>query len=353
MLYLADEHNQIRLVSDAEFAEALRNRLSAVPEESQCVWSSWRAAKRPSAAPPMPFGPRAASWWLPACRWSWRCRTLCRLTRAAFAGTFYEKLLEHGRVDLACNQARVHVQADKLPGSSIPVLFMRLRNGRMVEVRSQEELAYLDRVIAEYCEYEDLYTPLPGVVEEHKALPEGHRSKLAGRFMPTEFVKLVEHGFGAEQSVERVPFDDLRKAVARYRRLVLLGEPGSGKTTTLRRLAYDYAVAAQTDAQAPLPLYVSLGAYIGDESALTYVQGCAVQGYAGALTASLATDLQQRSRHPLAGRLERNAAEGVQGTSKTHSSAALSLWGGSCDLPGAGLRGGAAAGEAGGQAAGS
>jgi hypothetical protein len=50
-------------------------------------------------------------------------------TAQAFAGTFYQKLLQHGLVDLACNQARAHVQADRLPGSSIPVLFMRLRDG--------------------------------------------------------------------------------------------------------------------------------------------------------------------------------------------------------------------------------
>jgi hypothetical protein len=60
--------------------------------------------------------------------------------------------------------------------------------------------------------------------------------------------------------------------VNRYRRLVLLGEPGSGKTTTLWRLAYDYAVAARADPRAPLPLLVPLGGYAGDESALRYAQ---------------------------------------------------------------------------------
>ncbi len=88
--------------------------------------------------------------------------------------------------------------------------------------------------------------------------------------MPTGFEKLVEHGFGPERRIERVPVDDLREAVTRYKRLVVLGEPGSGKTTTLRRLVYDYAVAAKTDPSAPLPVFVPLGGYSGPEAALDY-----------------------------------------------------------------------------------
>ncbi|MEZ4676695.1 MAG: NACHT domain-containing protein [Caldilineaceae bacterium] len=86
------------------------------------------------------------------------------------------------------------------------------------------------------------------------------------------FEKLVEHGFGEQRRVERVPVEDLRTAVRQYRRLVLLGEPGAGKTTTLWRLFYDYAVAALNDETAPLPLLVPLGGYTGTELPLHYCQ---------------------------------------------------------------------------------
>ena len=128
-----------------------------------------------------------------------------------------------------------------------------------------EELAYLDGLVAQYQYWAEKYTPLAGIAEVRAAAADGPRLDLPMLFMPAGFEKLEEHGFGEQRQIERVPVADLREAVNRYRRLVLLGEPGSGKTTTLWRLAYDYAVAAQADSHAPLPLLVPLGGYAGDE----------------------------------------------------------------------------------------
>lgn len=135
------------------------------------------------------------------------------------------------------------------------------------------ELAYLAQIIQDYEYWAQRYTPLAGIAEVRRATQAGPRLDLPMLFMPTGFEKLAEHGFGPERCVERVPVDDLRQAVHDVRRLVLLGEPGAGKTTTLWRLAYDMALAAQLDAQAPLPLFVPLGGYSGDEPALAHVQG--------------------------------------------------------------------------------
>ncbi len=139
------------------------------------------------------------------------------------------------------------------------------------DVRSAE-MAYLDGLIAQYHYWAERYTPLAGIAEVRKATVNGPRLDLPMLFMPAGFEKLAEHGFGEARQTERKSLDDLREAVQQYRRLVVLGEPGSGKTTTLWRLAYDCAVAAQADPRAPLPLLVPLGGYAGAESALRYAQ---------------------------------------------------------------------------------
>lgn len=134
----------------------------------------------------------------------------------------------------------------------------------------QIEQAYLSELAKKYKEWEKKYTPLAGlaaVESRHKTV----RTIVSSDFMPTGFEKLIEHGFGPEKRVARVPVDDIRQALTEYKRLVVLGEPGSGKTTTLWRLVYDYALAAQDDDKAPLPLLVPLSGYIGPEPMVVYV----------------------------------------------------------------------------------
>ena len=134
------------------------------------------------------------------------------------------------------------------------------------------ELAYLDGLLTEYEEWAAYYTPLAGVTEVAASAP---RRKAPRDLMPPEFDLLVERG--ALSQPERVPVDepDLREAVRKYKRLVLAGEPGSGKTTTLQMLRREYALAAKEDVAAPLPVLAPLGGYDGEEAALEYVAGCA------------------------------------------------------------------------------
>ena len=112
-----------------------------------------------------------------------------------------------------------------------------------------KELAYLDGLLKRYEYWRDHYTPLAGIAEVRAAVKDGPRLDLPMPFIPREFEMLTRHGFGERVEVEREQFDDLREAIAKHRRIILLGDPGSGKTTTLWRLAYDYALEAKHDRQ--------------------------------------------------------------------------------------------------------
>ncbi len=56
------------------------------------------------------------------------------LTARKFGATFYRRLLEHGTVDLAMNEARSTLITNGRYDAAVPVLFMRLRDGRLLNV---------------------------------------------------------------------------------------------------------------------------------------------------------------------------------------------------------------------------
>jgi len=56
-------------------------------------------------------------------------------TASEFSKVFYRELLVHGEVDKAVNAARSGTLSAKLPGPSIPVLFLRLRSGLLLGKR--------------------------------------------------------------------------------------------------------------------------------------------------------------------------------------------------------------------------
>ncbi len=287
-LYLAGSTNQVVRVHDQEIVAALRNCLPAVPEKHRLrliFLASCETATRSPADAFRGLAPKLVNAGVPVVL-AMQDRVPV-ITARAFASTFYEKLFQHGLVDLASNQARAHVIAERLPGSSIPVLFMRLDDGRLLEVRSPDEQAYLADIIRRSQSYAEKYTPMSGVVEVSRRVAS---DPLPTVLVPPEFMLLRKRGGGMQAEVERVPVSDLREAIRQHRRVVLLGEPGSGKTTTLWDLAYHHACEAQVNVQAPLPIFVPLGGYTGPEPALEYVKA-----QAGALGPHL-TILEQDKR---------------------------------------------------------
>jgi predicted NACHT family NTPase len=65
------------------------------------------------------------------------------------------------------------------------------------------------------------------------------------------------------------PFSDAVTEILSLRQAVLLGDPGSGKTTTLWKLAERLCAEAGKDPNAPIPVLVRFGFWTGAEQTLT------------------------------------------------------------------------------------
>ncbi len=128
----------------------------------------------------------------------------------------------------------------------------------------ERELVYLQGVAQEFEQWLYLYTGMAGRAEKQREKPKVAVKEHVRKYLSTQNAVYRERGFvesGETQAVETVK--ELREVVRRGG-VVLIGEPGSGKTTTLQRLAYEFAIAATEDEAAPLPVFVPLGAYNGN-----------------------------------------------------------------------------------------
>jgi hypothetical protein len=134
-LLLADEQNQVRLVKENELAELLNRQLSAgeVANEHKLrlvFLAACQTATRHTADALRGFAPQLIQAGVPAVLAMQE--NIPVETARRFAQTFYRQLLEHGQVDLACNEARSLVISTGLSGAAIPVLLMRLRDGMLL-----------------------------------------------------------------------------------------------------------------------------------------------------------------------------------------------------------------------------
>ena len=132
--YMADKENKVQPVSEDKFAEMMGRQVQ-IP---QLVFlTSCQTAVRSPADAFRGFAPKLVMAGVPAVV---AMQDLVGVAAAqVLEGAFYRRLMAHGRVDLACNEARAQVLSENLPaGWNVPVLFSRLPDGRLLLVDEGE-----------------------------------------------------------------------------------------------------------------------------------------------------------------------------------------------------------------------
>ncbi|HSD84856.1 MAG TPA: CHAT domain-containing protein [Anaerolineae bacterium] len=125
-LYLQDAEGNAQRVIDDDFAGML-NRLAAPPH--LVVLAACQSATQSMKAAFSGLGPKLVQIGVPAVVAMQENVTV--LTARQFAATFYQRLLVHGMVDLAMNEARGTLITNARFDAAVPVLFMRLPDGRL------------------------------------------------------------------------------------------------------------------------------------------------------------------------------------------------------------------------------
>jgi hypothetical protein len=139
-LYLQDANGAAQRVIDDDFAGML-NRLSSPPH--LVALAACQSAKQSMKAAFSGLGPRLVQIGVPAVVAMQENVTM--LSARQFAATFYQRLLEHGTVDLAMNEARGTLITSGRFDAAVPVLFMRLPDGRLWDVAALKKSKSTER----------------------------------------------------------------------------------------------------------------------------------------------------------------------------------------------------------------
>jgi formylglycine-generating enzyme required for sulfatase activity len=129
--------------------------------------------------------------------------------------------------------------------------------------RSQLEQEYLAGLLSQWRVWQTAYTPMAGVGQ--LSVRDDDSDAIEWITTPasigSEFESFIDERLKPDDHarLERRDYDDILKAIDEMKQLVILGDPGSGKTTSLWRIAADQADRATTNATAPIPVFIRLG----------------------------------------------------------------------------------------------
>lgn len=176
------------------------------------------------------------------------------------------------KLDLVCEDCG----EQRLKNIEEPIRIFRVRPSARAgsgEDSSQAEGAYREAVKARYGEDATYFIPLSGRTSEGaSAAQQRAKSPRSARRHESRARVNYHELIPVGEDIKQVKVDDLREAIERYPCVILLGDPGSGKSTILEALAY-----AQAERLERLPLLLPLGGFSGAGSVEDFVR----QGWGG------------------------------------------------------------------------
>jgi hypothetical protein len=162
VLFMADEDKKVMEVNDDEIAEMLARLLADTgiqwEDKLRLVFlASCQSASRSQVEVFHGLAPKLVAAGVPAVL-AMQDKVQFDTARA-FSQTFYQRLLAHGQVDLACNEARSALLSARQADAAVPALFMRLRDGQLLgrrgEISSDKAQNFwgflLEKIAAEEC----------------------------------------------------------------------------------------------------------------------------------------------------------------------------------------------------------
>ncbi|MEZ4770893.1 MAG: CHAT domain-containing protein [Caldilineales bacterium] len=259
VILLANRNNQVRHVYADEHASLLALHARDTASRPDALRLIFMASCQSATADPTDafrsFAPRLVQAGVPAVL---AMQDLVPINTArAFTQAFYRQLLRHGEVDLACNQARAALLSGQWPAAHVPVLFMRLTDGRLLA--SNPARTALENILADprfnfFDPAKGKYIPLP-VEAVHIT---GHQDVSQFQAAAGESTASIDIWDALEEVLDRhVPHDDHADAP---RVLALLGGYGSNRGTQLKRIVWNTARMSFDAGEAAfvLPVYVDL-----------------------------------------------------------------------------------------------
>ena len=200
-LYLQDKDGNTHIVRDADLAYMLA-RQGVQPRLA--VLAACQSAARAAAGTFLGLAPQLIAAGVPAV--VAMQDKIATKTARRFSLAFYQDLIAHGTVDQAVNAARSILLSAERPDAAVPVLFMRLKDGQLW--RDAEESGVMPQAIA------------------------AHRAAL--REQLAREARALGRDVGLYPGGGR---ENLIRTLHAAQRLLVLREPGSGKTVALERLA--------------------------------------------------------------------------------------------------------------------